>query len=97
MMKHLQHFKDSIIVGWLSTRDEVHSDLKHYWCYRDDLAVIDGVIMKGRWIIIPMVLKQQVLDQLHTNYMGIKKQSYWCANLYTRLISIQISKTYKKL
>ena len=29
--------------------------------------------MKGRCIIIPEVLKQQVLDQLHLNHMGIEK------------------------
>ena len=39
--------------------------------------------MKGRHIIIPAVLKQQVLDQLHTNHMGIKKQSYSHVNPYT--------------
>ena len=71
--EHLQCLKISIIVGWPSTRDEVHSNLRPYWCYRDDLAVIDGVVMKDRWIIIPMALKQQVLDQLHTNHMGIEK------------------------
>ena len=29
--------------------------------------------MKGRYINIPVVLKQQVLDQLHLNHMGIEK------------------------
>ena len=71
--KHSQHLKNSIIVGWPSTRDEVHSDLKPYWCYNVDLVVIDGKIMKGRQIIITMALKQQVLDQLYTNHMGIRK------------------------
>ena len=65
--------KNHIIAGWLSTRDELYSDIKPYWSYRDDLAVIDGVVMKGQCIIIPAVLKQQVLDQLHLNHMGIKK------------------------
>ena len=65
--------KNIIITGWLTTKDELHNDLRPYWSYRDDLAVIDGVVMKGRYIIIPAVLKQQVLDQLHLNHMGIKK------------------------
>ena len=47
--------------------------LKPYWSYRDELAVIDGMILKGRHIIIPNSLRQQVLDQLHTNHMGIEK------------------------
>ena len=71
--KHLQCLKNSIIVGWPSTRDELHCGLRPYWSYRDHLAVIDGVVMKDRHIIIPAVLRQQVLDQLHTNHMGIEK------------------------
>ena len=70
---HLQCLKDIIITGWLSTKDKLHSDLRPYWSYRDDLVVINGVVMKGRCIIIPVVLQQQVLDQLHLNHMGIKK------------------------
>ena len=41
--------------------------------YRDKLAVTDGIILKGRCIIIPNSLRQQVLNQLHTNHMGIEK------------------------
>ena len=70
---HLQCLKSFIIAGWPSTKDEFHTDLKPYWSYRDKLAVIDGVILKSRHIIIPASLKQQVLDQLHANHMGIEK------------------------
>ena len=62
-----------MISGWSSTKGEVHSDLRQYCSYRDDLAAIDGVVMKGRQILIPTSLKQQVLDQLHANHMGIEK------------------------
>ena len=86
--------KSFIIAGWPSTKDELHSDLRPYWSYRDDLTVIDGEVMKGRQISIPTGLKQQMLDQLHTNHMDIKKQSYSCVNHYTGPISIQILKTY---
>ena len=37
----------------------MHVDLKPYWSYRDELAVIDGVILKGRHIAIPNSLRQQ--------------------------------------
>ena len=49
------------------------------------MRVIDGVIMKGWHIIIPEILKIQVLEQLHINHMGIVKTKllahesiYWC-------------------
>ena len=65
--------KNIIITGWPRKKDELHSDIRLYWSHRDDLVVIDGVVMKGRHIIIPAVLKQQVLDQLYHNHMGIEK------------------------
>ena len=70
---HLQQLKTFIIAGWPHTKDELHTDIRLYWLYRDELAVIDGVILKGRHIIIPDSLKQQVLTQLHTSHMGIEK------------------------
>ena len=35
--------------------------------------MIDGIIMKGRHVIIPEILKTQTLDKLHINHMGIEK------------------------
>ena len=58
---HLQQLKGIIITGWLDIRDELHADLQPYWSYRDELAVIDGIILKGKHIIIPNSLKEQVL------------------------------------
>ena len=71
--QHLQQLKGIIITGWPDSRDELHVDLQPYWSYRDELAVIDGIILKGKCIIIPNSLKEQVLNQLHTNHMGIEK------------------------
>ena len=70
----LQQLKGIVITGWPDSRDELHADLQPYWSYQDMLAVIDGIILKG--IIIPHSLREQVPNQLLTNHMGIKKQSY---------------------
>ena len=70
---HPQQLKGNIITGWQDSRDDLHVDLQPYWSYRDELAVIDGIILKGKCIIIPNSLKEQVLNQLHTNHMGIQK------------------------
>ena len=70
---HLQQLKKFIIAGWPDTKDGLHVDIRPYWPYRDELMVIDGVILKGKHIVIPHSLRQQVLAQLHTNHMGIEK------------------------
>ena len=80
---HLQQLKSFIIAGWPDTKDKPHADLRPYWSYRDQLAVIDDIILKGRHIVIPNSLRQQVLNQIHTNHMGIEKQNYLPMSLFT--------------
>ena len=79
---HLQQLKSFIITGWPDTKDVLHVDLRPYLSYKDELVVIDGVILKGRHIVIPNSLRQQVLNQLNTNHMGIEK-NYLPMNLFT--------------
>ena len=69
---HLQKLKNIKIAGWPDSKDKINAELKPFWSHRDKLAIIDGIILKGRHIIIPSNTKQ-VLDQLHTNHMGIEK------------------------
>ena len=71
--EHLQHLKNIIITGWPNRKDQLHINIRPYWSYKDNLAVIGGVVMEGRCILIPESLKQQALDQLHVNHMGIEK------------------------
>ena len=71
--EHLQQLKGFIIAGWQENKEQVHQDIRAYWSFRDDMAVVDGVIMKGRCIGIPEALKPQALDQLHINPMDIEK------------------------
>ena len=75
---HLQQLKSFIIAGWSNTKDELHADLRPYWSYRDELDVIDGIILKGKHIVIPNSLRQQILEQLHTNHKGIEKNKTTC-------------------
>ena len=76
-------FKNIIISGWLTTKDQLHIDIRPYWSYKNDLAVIDGIVMEGRCIIIPKGLKQQALDQLHVNHMEIEKTKLLvCESIY---------------
>ena len=71
--KHLQQLKKFNIAGWPNTKDELHDNIKPYWPHRDELTVIDSMILNGRHIVIPCSLRQQVLAQLHTSHMGIEK------------------------
>ena len=57
-----------------------------YWTFQEDMAMMNGIIMKGKCVVIPEVLKAQALDQLYINYMGIEKPSSWHVNYFIRSI-----------
>ena len=58
-------------------------DIRTYWSFRDDLEVIDGIIMKGMCVITPEIIKVWVLDQLYINHMVIEKLKHLaCESIY---------------
>ena len=70
--------------------------------FQDDIMVINGIIMKGRNIVIPNILKTQALDQLqldqlHVNHMGIEKTKLLaCESVYWLNINVEIGNHIKK-
>lgn len=66
----------SIVItqGWPNTRSECPSHLYAYWNYRDESTVADGIILKGRRILIQKSLQQQ----FHYAHQGAEK----CKLLY---------------
>ena len=71
-----------VIQGWPESKNHLPQDIRLYWTFRDDLAVIDGIVIKGKHIVMLETLQQlQVLRQLHIIHMGIEKLIYLHANL----------------
>ena len=52
---------------------EVYHTMRQYWPLRNKLAMVDGIVMKGNRIVIPFQFHNQILQQMHSNYMGIEK------------------------
>lgn len=44
-----------------------------YQYFRDELSVIDGVLLKGRRIVVPSPKRQQMNELIHEGHMGIEK------------------------
>ena len=74
--QHLQQLMEYIIQGWPGNKDQLLKDIRTYWMFRDDMVVIDGIVIKGQHIVISEALQHQALKQLHINYMDIEKQNY---------------------
>ena len=94
---HLQKLKHFIITGWPYSKDETSEELELYWSYRDKLAVIDSIMLKGMHIKIPNSLRQQVLSQLHLDHMGIEKMKLLAHKcVYWHSINADIEKYIKQ-
>ena len=61
--EHLGALAELIFHGWLSTRAWVQRELQPYWAFREKIAIIDGIPIKGRRIIIPTTLQDKALKQ----------------------------------
>ena len=71
--EHLRALSELILHGRPSTKAEVHVDMQPYWLFKDGIAFLAGTAIKGRRIIVPILLWHKVLRQLHRNHMGIEK------------------------
>ncbi|KAL9956099.1 hypothetical protein ACROYT_G037526 [Oculina patagonica] len=69
----LNALKEMVHLGWPSTIQQVPALLKPYWPFRDELAVEDGIAMKGHRIIIPPALQREILTRLHSAHQGTEK------------------------
>ena len=76
--------KHMITKGWPKQRHEYPDNLKGFWNYHDELSILDGLILKGTWIVIPEQCKDEIFDQLHEGHFGVdhtkmhaRKSVYW--------------------
>ena len=57
-----------ILVGWRE------GDCLAYSHYRDELSTVNGIILKGSRIVIPVSLRAEMLDVVHVGHLGSEKQ-----------------------
>ena len=55
------------------TKDECHDAVKPCFDYREELTVVDGLVLKGQCIVIPNKLRQSCLARLHIAHMVVNK------------------------
>ena len=64
---------ETIIQGWPDSIKDLPTDVRVFWVLHDELAVEDGIIFKGKQILIPESLRADILAQLHLSHQGIEK------------------------
>ncbi|XP_077538135.1 uncharacterized protein LOC144150167 [Haemaphysalis longicornis] len=78
----LQKVAEYVSKGW-PDKKKVHSDLTAYFHVRDELSVVDGLLMRDDRVVIPGVLVPTFLELAHENHQGIVRtkqllrERYW--------------------
>lgn len=63
----------TIVQGFPERQRDIHSEIKPYWAFRDQLSIEDGLVLKGECIIIPAALRKRYLQTLHDGHQGITR------------------------
>ena len=69
----LNRLMETIVAGWPEKRRDVPKQIQPYWPFRDELAVEDGLVVKGPRIVIPRILTPTILSKLHEGHQGVEK------------------------
>ena len=69
----LSLLKHVVTTGWPEHIREVPKEIQPYWTFREELTVENGLLLKSTRIIIPKVMRDQFLNELHTGHLGITK------------------------
>ena len=68
----LQRVASYITQGWPKSRNHLSPELKPYYNLRDELTVVNNLILKGNKIVISSTLIKEMKQILHTGHLGIE-------------------------
>ena len=66
----LSQLQDFIRSGWPESMQDLPMDLHAFWCYRDELVMLDGLVMKSNRILVPTSMREGTLERLHEGHHG---------------------------
>ena len=68
----LKTLRQYIQDGFPANRSDCAESVQAYFGFREELAIVNGLIVKGHWVI-PIQLCDEALNLLHSSHMGIVK------------------------
>ena len=69
-LNQLRHY---IFHGWPLQKCQLPQPVQHYWNYREELAIEDGLIFKAHRLVIPTSQRAEYLKDLHAGHLGEEK------------------------
>ena len=68
----LQKLKHVIKVGWPDNKDEVPTEIRNYFHFKEELTIQDGIIFKGNRVIVPVALRPVMVKKVHSSHIVIE-------------------------
>ena len=68
----LQKLKHVIRVGWPDTKEEVPSEIRNYFHFKEELTIQDGILFKGNRVTVPTALRSHMVKKVHSSHIGIE-------------------------
>ena len=70
VLKTLSEYCDK---GWPKSKGQLTNDTQHYWSFRDEINVIDGLVYRNNSVLVPSKLKSEILKTIHVSHMGLDR------------------------
>lgn len=70
--QELQQLQNQMRKGWPNSKQQCPKSIQPYWDSRYDMTEIDGLMVKGRRIIVPKPLRSSTLNRLHSAHQGME-------------------------
>ena len=68
----LQVLRETIQQGWPEHKSRVPPCIRAYYDFRDELTIQDQLVFKGPRIVIPAVLRKEMMSMIHASHIGIE-------------------------
>ena len=59
--------------GWPTHKKQVPPAIRNFWDIRNDLHEAEGIIMKSQKLVIPLSMRQYILELLHKAHLRTEK------------------------
>ena len=66
----LEDLKKNIKMEWPEKKYEVLQGTRAYYNFCDELSVQDDIIFKGERVVVPTVMRSQMLKKIHSSHIG---------------------------
>ena len=76
----IQLLMQQLLQGWPSSIKKVTEELRQYWSLRDDISIMNGVVLIGSRLLIPATLRGTMLQELHSGHPGVEKSQLRAKN-----------------